>query len=134
MNSSPNVFVQNSTPKTDQKFKWTIEDISSLKPADIDETTVSQHVCTTDDPLIQSLVQQKIHTFFSEEEIAPSPMNVKDTTNVPLLKDCSILEDTPHKAPVVKETCEGIYIIIDSFWIIFLCLTQSYMGGWGRYC
>lgn len=102
---SPNVFVQNSTPKTEQKFKWTIEDISSLKPADIDETTISQHVCTTDDPQIESLVQQKIETYFSEKEIAPSPLNVQ-INEVPLIKDCSIIEETPPKV-FNKQTCEG---------------------------
>lgn len=70
--SSPSVFAQVSTPKTD-KFKWTIDEISSLKPADIDEDTLSQHV-SDHDPTIESLVQEKIDKFFKEKAIVPSPM------------------------------------------------------------
>lgn len=81
-----------------------------MKPAEIDETTISQHV-TTDDPTTEILVQQKIEKFFSEKAILPSPLNVK-IQNVPIIKDCdnSILSDkegTPAKA--LKETCEGMY-------------------------
>ncbi|XP_050305159.1 protein aurora borealis [Anthonomus grandis grandis] len=109
---SPTVFAQNSTPKADQKFKWTIDDISSLKPADIDETTVSQHVCTMDNPEVDSLVQKKIETFFSEKEIVPSPMHVKTNHYVPLMKDCSSWDKSPSsKASTPKTpkpmTCEG---------------------------
>ncbi|XP_044268774.1 protein aurora borealis isoform X2 [Tribolium madens] len=71
--SSPSVFTQVSTPKTD-KFKWTIDEISSLKPADIDEATISQHV-SYHDPTIESLVQEKIDKFFKEKAIVPSPIN-----------------------------------------------------------
>ncbi|XP_076266666.1 aurora kinase A activator-like protein bora [Rhynchophorus ferrugineus] len=102
---SPNVFAQNSTPKTEQKFKWTIEDISSLKPADIDETTISQHVFSHDDPHIESVVQQKIESFFSEREIVPSPVIVK-TNKVPLIEDCNTTEITPQKISLSR-TCEG---------------------------
>lgn len=69
---SPSVFAQGSTPKTDGKFKWTIDDISSLKPADIDEATVSQHV-NEQDPTKESLMQQKIDRFFNEKAVVPSP-------------------------------------------------------------
>ncbi|RZC33487.1 BORA N, Rep fac-A C and/or tRNA anti-codon domain containing protein, partial [Asbolus verrucosus] len=71
---SPSVFAQVSTPKTDEKFKWTIDDISSLKPANIDEATISQHVMDQD-PTMESLVQEKIDKFFNEKAIAPSPLN-----------------------------------------------------------
>nr|CAI5824431.1 unnamed protein product [Callosobruchus analis] len=70
---SPSVFAKVSTPnKSQDKFKWTIEDISSLKPADIDDT-VSQHVLE-EDPQVESLIQQRIEAFFSSEHvIVPSP-------------------------------------------------------------
>ncbi|CAH1966780.1 unnamed protein product [Acanthoscelides obtectus] len=72
---SPSVFAKVSTPnKSQDKFKWTIEDISSLKPADIDDT-VSQHVLE-EDPQVESLIQQRIEAFFSSEHvIVPSPDN-----------------------------------------------------------
>lgn len=78
--------MQNSTPKTESKFKWTIDEISSLQPAEIDETTVSLHACT-DDSKTEVVVQKKIDLFFREPQIVPSPMNV-NAKCVPLLKDC----------------------------------------------
>ncbi|KAJ8972749.1 hypothetical protein NQ317_013803 [Molorchus minor] len=80
--SSPSVFAKVSTPKTEVNFKWTIDDISSLKPADIDEGTISQHVFE-EDPHVESIVQQKIDTFFSEKVIVPSPMT--EVVRVPLI-------------------------------------------------
>lgn len=108
---SPSVFQQNSTPKSEKKFKWTIDDISILKPAEIDETTISQHV-TTEDPTTEILVQQKIEKFFSEQAILPSPLNFKIPN--PIIKDCdsSILSDKEPGTPVkayMKKTCEGMY-------------------------
>lgn len=70
------------TPKTDEKFNWSIDDISNLKPADIDEATISQHVFVQD-PQIENLVQQKIERFFSEKAIVPSPM--ADIVRIPLV-------------------------------------------------
>lgn len=74
-----------STPKSEEKFHWTIDEISSLRPADIDEETISQHV-SEHDPHTESVVQKKIETFFSSEEvIAPSPMT--ELVRVPLITD-----------------------------------------------
>ncbi|KAL1497276.1 hypothetical protein ABEB36_008268 [Hypothenemus hampei] len=103
---SPNVFTQNSTPNGEFKFKWTIEDISSFKPAEIDESLVDQHYHTAD-PQTESLVQQKINMFFQETQIAPSPMtNVVKT--VPSLKDCrrEDFDKTDEKINAPK-TCNG---------------------------
>ncbi|KAJ8920067.1 hypothetical protein NQ315_011721 [Exocentrus adspersus] len=97
---SPSVFAKVSTPKTDEKFKWTIEDMSSLKPADIDEETVSQHVFE-EDPHTELLVQQKIDTFFSEKLIVPSPAT--DVVRVPLVTET----DTPKADTKPKQYSEA---------------------------
>lgn len=60
--------------KTEEKFKWTIEDISSLKPADIDETTVEQFELSHD-PELEQTAQASIEKFFSEKHIVPSPFD-----------------------------------------------------------
>ncbi|KAF2903780.1 hypothetical protein ILUMI_02386 [Ignelater luminosus] len=70
---SPSVFNMQST-KTEEKFKWTIEDISSLKPADIDETTVEQFELSHD-PELEQTAQANIEKFFSEKHIVPSPFD-----------------------------------------------------------
>lgn len=76
------MFASVLTPKTDDKFNWSIDDISNLKPADIDEATISQHVFVQD-PQIELLVQQKIEKFFSEKAIVPSP--ITDVVRMPLV-------------------------------------------------
>lgn len=43
-----------------------------MKPADIDEATVSQHV-SEQDPTKESIMQQTIDKFFNEKAIVPSP-------------------------------------------------------------
>ncbi|XP_066145282.1 protein aurora borealis [Euwallacea fornicatus] len=107
---SPNVFVHNSTARHDEKFKWTIEDISALKPADIDETTVNQHICN-DDPHIESEIQQKIETYFNKTPIVPSPMGIKTSSNC-LLKGCGSSEENVGETNLaqasVKKTCESV--------------------------
>ncbi|KAG5898806.1 hypothetical protein JTB14_011016 [Gonioctena quinquepunctata] len=98
---SPSIFAKVSTPKTDEKFKWTIDEISSLKPADIDEGTISQHVFD-EDPQIESMVQEKIDRFFSEKVIVPSPLT--EVVRIPLLTDMS--KDGPNFSKT-KEYCQG---------------------------
>lgn len=39
---SPSVFAEVQNPRTSEKFMWTIDDVSSLKPANIDESTIAQ--------------------------------------------------------------------------------------------
>lgn len=90
------MFAKVSTPKTDEKFKWTIDDISSLKPADIDEGTISQHVFE-EDPHVESLVQQKIDSFFNEKVIVPSPMT--EVVRLPLISET----DTPSSSGVKEK-------------------------------
>ncbi|CAH1155889.1 unnamed protein product [Phaedon cochleariae] len=99
---SPSVFAKVSTPKSDEKtkFKWTIDDISSLKPADIDEGTISQHVIE-EDPQVESLVQEKINRFFSEEVILPSPMT--DIVRVPLVST-NVTAFNPQKLKEYSES------------------------------
>ncbi|CAH0555442.1 unnamed protein product [Brassicogethes aeneus] len=71
LSGSPSVF--NPIEKEQDKFKWSIDNISKFQPADIDETTIDQHVFD-DDSHLESIVQDKIDKFFSEKVIIPSPM------------------------------------------------------------
>ncbi|KAK4876342.1 hypothetical protein RN001_012764 [Aquatica leii] len=82
---SPSVFnVQ--TSKTEEKFKWTIEDISLLKPADIDEGSVGQFEGVDHDPDVELTAQARIEAYFNEKHIVPSPFNIA-INNVPLLSE-----------------------------------------------
>ncbi|CAH1133649.1 unnamed protein product [Ceutorhynchus assimilis] len=101
---SPDVFEQISTSKTEENFKWSIDDISILKPADIDESSLSQHV-VTEDPHIESMVQEKICKFFSENKIVPSPLNAKVQQSFCLVRES--LGVTPEKYVNTDEQCIG---------------------------
>lgn len=74
------------SPKTDENFKWTIDEISCLKPADIDVNSTEQFELTDHDSLVDMRVQEKINLFFSEKVIVPSPLN-QAVNNVPLITD-----------------------------------------------
>ncbi|KAB0795229.1 hypothetical protein PPYR_12068 [Photinus pyralis] len=82
---SPSVFNVQST-KTEDKFRWTIEEISTLKPADIDEKTVDLFEMTDHDVESEISAQAKIESYFNEKLIVPSPFNVVNS-NPPLITD-----------------------------------------------
>lgn len=92
------MFNKIKSPKTEETFKWTIDEISSLKPADIDINSTEQFELADHDS-IDMKVQEKINLFFSEKVIVPSPLN-QVVNNVPLITDIS-----PEKQE--KSCCNG---------------------------
>lgn len=69
---SPN-FMSQSTPNTGNKFKWSICEISHLKPADIDtQSFIRQYM---PDYKSDPQIEHKISSFFSEQSIVPSPLS-----------------------------------------------------------
>lgn len=62
-----------NTPKSEQKFKWTIEDISFLNPVDIDESSVAKCYSIETDIVKDTSMQEQIDKYFSMDEILPSP-------------------------------------------------------------
>ncbi|KAK9886101.1 hypothetical protein WA026_014890 [Henosepilachna vigintioctopunctata] len=69
---SPGPFLK-STPNKEEKFKWSICDISHLKPAEIETNSIDQHV-NSFDPFVESQIQERISSFFSEHSVVPSPL------------------------------------------------------------
>ncbi|CAG9856240.1 unnamed protein product [Phyllotreta striolata] len=99
---SPSVFTIQSTPKSNEKFKWTIDEISVLKPANVDEETVSQHV--VEDPHVESLAQQKVQAYFSEKVIVPSP--ITNVVRIPLVRNSpSELVESPKQTKEYSDGC-----------------------------
>lgn len=82
---------QHTTPS--EKFRWNIDDISSFKPADIDETSIDQHE-QTEDPTLESYVQSKIDMFFNTKEIVPSPFT-QPITLQSLIKENDSTDNKP---------------------------------------
>ncbi|KAK5644957.1 hypothetical protein RI129_006257 [Pyrocoelia pectoralis] len=82
---SPSVFNKQST-KTEEKFKWTIEEISDLKPADIDERTVDLFEANDHDSETEIKAQAQIESYFNEKHIVPSPFNAINP-NLPVIPE-----------------------------------------------
>ncbi|XP_054706759.1 protein aurora borealis-like, partial [Uloborus diversus] len=69
---SPSIFATFSRNSTDKQrpFRWSIEHLSVLFPADIDETSIPD---SWTDPDQELKAQKAIDTFFSQNSIVPSP-------------------------------------------------------------
>lgn len=72
---SPSVFVTRSrrTPGSSRSFRWSIEQMAGLWPANIDEHDPSLPQHARSDALYEEQSQQAIEVFFSRHEIVPSP-------------------------------------------------------------
>lgn len=98
---SPSVFKTTAPKQTDDaRFKWTIEEISNLKPADIDETTVELFDSAESDPQHEVMAQARIERFFSEKHIIPSPFSAA-------IKPVELLKMQSPPSPVAVQTVEG---------------------------
>ncbi|XP_052066688.1 protein aurora borealis-like [Mytilus californianus] len=82
---SPGVFsLPGSTPASDEKkaFRWSIEHLAVLHPADIDEMPHQQDPHHGHDRETEEKAQRAIDTFFSNNLVAPSPATgLKATPN-----------------------------------------------------
>lgn len=57
---SPSVFSETRKPRNSDKFKWTIDDVSILQPASIDESTIAQFEQTSaeEDVHVQAKIEK----------------------------------------------------------------------------
>ncbi|GLV44449.1 aurora borealis [Carabus blaptoides fortunei] len=97
---SPSVFADVQNPRTSEKFMWTIDDVSSLKPAHIDESTIAQFEQPNCEDDVS--VQAKIEKYFSETHIAPSPWN-QEVKQLPLLPESTSPAVIKEESPEPKE-------------------------------
>lgn len=110
---------QAPSSKSEHKFKWTIDELSSLKPAHIDETTIEQHELTDHDSIVESTAQAHIDYYF-RGEVAPSPFHQQETAPTVLLGDCmspTMTEKTYHDGNKIFFSHVCLY---DNFYYIFL--------------
>lgn len=96
---SPSVFSETRKPRNSDKFKWTIDDVSALQPALIDESTIAQFEQTSAEEDVH--VQAKIEKYFSETHIVPSPWN-PEVNHLPLLP-----ESPENKLPAMETIPEA---------------------------
>lgn len=71
-------------------FKWTIDELAHIQPAKIEESPIQQ--LYSPDPELETKAQAAIDRFFKQNQIIPSPWDVKQKENKPLL-----LVDTPNR-------------------------------------
>ncbi|KAK3600785.1 hypothetical protein CHS0354_009216 [Potamilus streckersoni] len=72
---SPGVFSVTSNPDSEEKkpFRWSIEHLAVLNPADIEEMPHQQDAYLMHDKDVEEKVQRAIDQFFANHMIAPSP-------------------------------------------------------------
>lgn len=83
---SPSVFaaIPNKAPISDDKFCWSIEELATLKPIDIEKSPFVQSEAT--DHVMEAVAQAKINKFFSAKTILPSPAGPSgSSTSKPLI-------------------------------------------------
>ncbi|XP_058791812.1 protein aurora borealis [Phymastichus coffea] len=74
---SPTVFTKVVSPaqKGSPQFSWSIDELAVMQPAKIDEFPIQQMHCS--DPEIEKNAQEAISRFFNENQIIPSPLEIK---------------------------------------------------------
>lgn len=74
--SSPSMFLSGNpgTPESDRSFRWSIEQMSALWPADIDEHELSRQQATRSDTSFEQQWQEAADLFFSQNKVVPSPL------------------------------------------------------------
>ncbi|KAL0130686.1 hypothetical protein PUN28_002367 [Cardiocondyla obscurior] len=88
---SPTVFAKVPSPMQQSPgFKWSIDELAQIKPARIEELSVQQP--DSPDLELETKAQAAIDRFFKQNQIIPSPWDVKQKENKPLLP-----LDTPNR-------------------------------------
>ncbi|XP_044754255.1 uncharacterized protein LOC123313435 [Coccinella septempunctata] len=107
---SPGLFAK-STPKKEEKFIWSICDISNLKPAEIDTNCYQENTCTKLDPQKESLIQDKISTFFRHNAIVPSPAPRENERKLVAFSSDLDCHEVKKESTVNKKLLEGPHVI-----------------------
>lgn len=96
--ASPSLFqCQSRTPQlSSTKFEWDIEEVSQLKPADVEPHETQFH--DSPDPEQESKAQLAISAFFKESHLVPSPVDC------PLRRQRIILNEIDGNTPISNKT------------------------------
>ncbi|XP_014482836.1 PREDICTED: protein aurora borealis [Dinoponera quadriceps] len=84
---SPTIFAKVSNSLVQQRspegFRWSIDELARIQPAKIEESPV-QLVCSPD-PEVELRAQAAIDRFFKENQIIPSPWQIKEKMSKPYI-------------------------------------------------
>lgn len=93
--ASPTLFQRPPTPQhSSTQFAWTIDDVSSLQPANVEPYETQFH--DSPDPDFEAKAQSAISSFFKEQQIVPSPIDC------PLRSQRIILAEISGNTPISK--------------------------------
>ncbi|XP_055856868.1 protein aurora borealis [Episyrphus balteatus] len=93
--ASPTLFQRPPTPQhSSTQFAWTIDDVSSLQPANVEPHETQFH--DSPDPEFEAKAQSAISSFFKEQQIVPSPIDC------PLRSQRIILSEITGNTPISK--------------------------------
>lgn len=93
--ASPTLFQRPPTPQhSSTQFAWTIDDVSSLQPANLEPHETQFH--ESPDPEIEAKAQSAINSFFQEQQIVPSPIDC------PLRNKRIVLSEITGNTPISK--------------------------------
>ena len=93
---SPSLFHVPNTPQmSSTQFEWTIEEVSSLKPAHVEPHETQFH--DSPDPELEAKAQSAISSYFKEQQIVPSPIDCPLRSQRIMLSEVN--GDTPLSKP-----------------------------------
>lgn len=112
---SPSVFARVVSPSQESAtFRWTIEDISRIYPADIEEFPAHQFDEVVD-PELESKAQEAINRFFCKNQpLLPSPWNAKPVDTSALRQEINTGTPTTSHAPITATPDQATNQHLDS--------------------
>ncbi|KAH8328022.1 hypothetical protein KR067_003066 [Drosophila pandora] len=94
--ASPSLFRSRTPQLSSTQFEWNIEEVSQLKPADVEPHETQFH--DSPDPELESKAQLAISTFFRESHIVPSPVDC------PLRRQRIVLNQNEDNTPISNKS------------------------------
>ncbi|XP_054734186.1 protein aurora borealis isoform X1 [Anastrepha obliqua] len=92
---SPSLFQRPTTPQlSSTQFEWNIDEVSSLKPANVEPHETQFH--DSPDPDYEAKAQSAISSYFKEHQIVPSPVDC------PLRSHRIVLSELNINTPITK--------------------------------
>lgn len=97
-------------PEQSPEFKWNIDELAHIHPARIEESPIQQ--VYSPDPEVESQAQAAIDRFFKQNQIIPSPWQVREKINKPYIDIENpyrlMIDDMNSTKEILKSKKEGM--------------------------
>lgn len=91
------------------EFSWSIDELAHIQPAKIEESPMQQ--VYSPDPEVELRAQAAIDRFFKENQIIPSPWQIKEKIKNPYIDmdiPCRVMDDVNSTKEFFKSKKEGM--------------------------